>query len=65
MSGLSIVVAEGAGKYISWGVIQISVANLAIIGSMVLLFILALVIPFPTHDDQSGDRSGRQEGRSR
>jgi hypothetical protein len=59
MSGLSIVVAEGAGKYISWGVIQISVANLAIIGVMVLVFILALVIPFPTHDDQSGDQEGR------
>ena len=52
MSGLSIV-AGGAGKYISWGVIQISVANLAIIGVMVLLFILALVVPFPTgHGDQ-------------
>jgi len=52
MSGLSIV-AEGPGKYIAWGVIQISVANLAIIGAMVLLFILALVVPFPGHDDQS------------
>ena len=59
MSGLSIVVAEGPGKYISWGVIQISVANLAIIGVMVLVFILALVVPFPTHDDQSGDQEGR------
>jgi hypothetical protein len=51
MSALSIV-AEGPGKYIHWGVIQISVANLAIIGVMVLLFILALVVPFPTHDEQ-------------
>ena len=60
MSGLSIVVAEGPGKYISWGVIQISVANLAIIGAMVLLFILALVVPFPSHDEQP-----EQEGRTR
>jgi hypothetical protein len=60
MSGLSIA-AEAPGKYIHWGVIQISVANLAIIGVMVLLFILALVVPFPTHDDESGD----QEGQSR
>jgi hypothetical protein len=59
MSGLSVVVAEGPGKYIHWGVIQISVANLAIIGAMVLLFILALVIPFPTHDDESGDQEGQ------
>jgi hypothetical protein len=60
MSGLSIV-AEGPGKYIAWGVIQISVANLAIIGAMVLLFILALVVPFPTGD---GDRS-ESEGHRR
>jgi hypothetical protein len=56
MSALSIV-AEGPGKYIHWGVIQISVANLIIIGVMVLLFILALVVPFPTHDDQP-DKEG-------
>ena len=59
MRSLSIV-AEGPGRYISWGVIQISVANLAIIGVMVLLFILALVVPFPTHDEQP-----EQEGRTR
>jgi len=60
MSGLSsLVVAGGPGKYISWGVIQISVTNLAIIGVMVLVFILALVVPFPTHDDESGDQEGK------
>jgi len=58
MSALSIV-AEGPGNYIHWGVIQISVANAIIIGVMVLLFILALVVPFPTHEEQpdkEGDR---------
>lgn len=45
MTGLSIV-ADGAGRYISWGVVQISVTNLAIIGAMILLFVLALVVPF-------------------
>jgi hypothetical protein len=59
MSALSIV-AEGPGKYVNWGVIQISVANLTIIGVMILLFILALVVPFPTHDEQDD-----QEGHSR
>jgi hypothetical protein len=54
MSALSIV-AEGPGKYIHWGVIQISVANLAIIGVMILLFILALVVPFPSHDEQADE----------
>jgi len=50
MRSLSIV-AEGPGKYIHWGVIQISMANLIIIGVMILLFILALVVPFPSHDE--------------
>jgi hypothetical protein len=54
MSALSIA-AEGPGNYIHWGVIQISVANAAIIGVMILLFILALVVPFPTHDEQSDE----------
>ena len=58
MSGLSIVVAEGPGKYISWGVIQISVANLAIICAMILLFVLALVIPFPTGHGEHSDKEG-------
>jgi hypothetical protein len=56
MTALSIV-AEGPGKYIHWGVIQISVANLIIICAMVLLFILALVVPFPTHDGSSDDEA--------
>jgi len=46
MSALSIV-AGAPGKYIAWGVIQISVANLAIICVMVLLFILALGCAVP------------------
>ena len=53
MSALSIA-TEDPGKYIHWGVIQISVANLAIILVMILVFILALVVPFPTHDEQDG-----------
>jgi len=36
-----------AGHYIDWGVISISVTNAAIIGLMVVVFVLALVLPFP------------------
>ena len=56
MSGLSMATAA-PGRYISWGVLQISVTNATIIGVMILVFILALVVPFPTHDEQS-----KQEG---
>lgn len=49
----SVVVHQAAvdlnhtGHYIHWGVIQISVANLAVVGIMVLIFIAALLLPFP------------------
>ena len=39
------------GHYLHWGVVQISVANLVVIGLMLLLFGLALVLPFPGHKD--------------
>ena len=35
------------GHYLHWGVISISVANLAVIGLMVLIFVAALLLPFP------------------
>lgn len=33
--------------FLHWGVIQISAANLIVIGSMVILFLLAVLLPFP------------------
>jgi hypothetical protein len=35
------------GVYLHWGVVQISLANLVVIGLMLLVFVLALVAPFP------------------
>jgi hypothetical protein len=35
------------GHYVHWGVIQISVANLVVIGVMIALFVLAIFLPFP------------------
>ena len=35
------------GHYLNLGVIQISVANLVVILVMILLFVLALFLPFP------------------
>ncbi len=35
------------GHYVHWGVIQISVANLVVIAVMVVVFVLALLLPFP------------------
>lgn len=35
------------GHYVHWGVIQLSVANLVVIGLMLVLFVVALLLPFP------------------
>lgn len=53
------VLAGVAGTYLHWGVLQISVANLVVIGAMIVLFLLALVLPFPggRHESSPEDRS--------
>jgi hypothetical protein len=38
---------NGPGHYLHWGVIQISLANLIVIGLMLLLFVAAILLPFP------------------
>jgi hypothetical protein len=43
------------GHVISWGVVQISVANLIVILVMLAVFALALLLPFPK--DKSGGPS--------
>ena len=48
--------ANPSGNYISWGVISISVTNLMIILAMILLFILALFLPFPGGHDGGDDQ---------
>lgn len=38
---------QGIGRYVHWGVIQVSVANIVVIGLMLLVGVAALVLPFP------------------
>jgi hypothetical protein len=59
MTGLSSVTGA-PGRYISWGVIQISMTNLTIICVMIVLFVLAIVVPFPTHDDEQSEQEGHR-----
>ncbi|GAA2244507.1 hypothetical protein GCM10010430_27900 [Kitasatospora cystarginea] len=35
------------GHYVHWGVVQISVTNLVVICLMVVVFVAALLLPFP------------------
>jgi hypothetical protein len=54
-----------SGTYLHWGVISISVTNLAIIGAMLVIFVLALLLPFPhgaakrPPDDEGPDGESR------
>ncbi len=45
--GMSAVDLNHPGHYLHWGVIQISWANLIVVGVMLLVFGAALVLPFP------------------
>ncbi|HET8601006.1 MAG TPA: hypothetical protein VFL99_11825 [Segeticoccus sp.] len=43
----TVPLAAGSGSFIHWGVLNVSVANLVVIAVMVLLFLLAIALPFP------------------
>lgn len=38
---------DGPGHYLHWGFVQISVANAVVVLTMLAVFALALVLPFP------------------
>lgn len=52
------ILVEGAGNYLDFGIFHISATNALIMGAMIVVFILAIVLPFPHHepDDDSGSR---------
>jgi hypothetical protein len=52
---------NGAGVFLHWGVVQISLANFVVIVVMLVLFVLALVIPFPDAADASPEEGIRDE----
>lgn len=54
MNPMSIVFA--AGKYLSWGVVNISVTNLVVIAVMIAVFVLALLMPFPRGHERPPER---------
>lgn len=45
---------NGTGAYLSWGVIQLSWANAIVILLMIVVFVLAVVLPFPRHGSRRG-----------
>ncbi len=49
------------GHFLHWGVVQISLANFLVIIMMIVLFILALVIPFPHGRSDAEERRDDNE----
>jgi hypothetical protein len=56
-SGAAVISAGGVlskpAYFLHWGVVQISLANFLVIVAMIVIFVLALVIPFPSRDDSA------------
>jgi hypothetical protein len=50
----ALINLSGNGHYIHWGFIQLSVANFVVILLMILVFVLAILLPFPHRKE--GDR---------
>lgn len=48
----SLIDLNRPGRYVHWGFIQISVANLVVIGLMVVVFVGAILIPFRRHGER-------------
>lgn len=54
-----------SGTYLHWGVISISLTNLAIIGAMLVIFVLALLLPFPHGALERPPEEDHQDGETR
>ncbi len=44
---------DSPALYLHWGFVLISLPNLLLLAAMVVLFILALVVPFPGEEKES------------
>jgi hypothetical protein len=52
MSGQLVTETVPAGAVVQWGFLTITVANLVVILLMIVVFVLAILLPFPTDRDE-------------
>ena len=52
----ALVNLDKPGNYIHWGFIQMSYGNLIVILTMIVVFLLAIFLPFKTHKDKEESR---------
>lgn len=57
MSALIAAGLDSPATYLQWGWLQVSTPNAIIIAVMVIVFVLALVLPFPGAHGQDRDQS--------
>ena len=55
MSAQLVTSTVPAGAVVQWGFITVTVANLIVILTMIVVFVLAILLPFPVDRDE--DRS--------
>lgn len=55
MSGQLVTSTVPAGAVVQWGFLTITAANLIVILTMIVVFVLAILLPFPADRDE--DRS--------
>ncbi|MDQ6898652.1 MAG: hypothetical protein M3072_03960 [Candidatus Dormibacteraeota bacterium] len=53
---------DSPATYLHWGFILISAPNAALILGMIVLFIIALLAPFPGHAGRSDEEKPPEEG---
>jgi hypothetical protein len=56
MASSNLLLSASSGHYLHVGVINVSVTNLLIVLGMIVVFVLALVLPFPGAGDLGPDR---------
>ena len=57
MTSPELLSAASSGTFVHVGVINVSLTNLLIFGAMIVVFVLALLLPFPGSGDlDRGDR---------
>jgi hypothetical protein len=56
MTNLIGAALDNPATYLEWGWLSISVPNLVVIVVMLVLFVLAIVLPFPTGQAKKGEK---------
>jgi hypothetical protein len=51
---MTAVLSLAAGHYLHWGVVSISLTNALVIVTMIVVFVLAILVPFP-HRSEAPD----------